>query len=180
MNAAIEAAHAGEAGKGFAVVADEIRKLAEDSAAQGKTITTTLKEFGTEIEGLSASANTVEEKFNAIFTLSEQVKLMSTQLTQAMREQENASREVLAAIKNINAVTIEVNNGSAEMLQSGEKAVKEMATLDDLTRIITGSMDEMTSGATYINTSVQAVNQISLRNKKSIENLATEVSKFKV
>ena len=66
------------------------------------------------------------------------------------------------------------------MLQSGEKAVKEMATLDDLTRIITGSMDEMTSGATYINTSVQAVNQISLRNKKSIENLATEVSKFKV
>ena len=98
MNAAIEAAHAGEAGKGFAVVADEIRKLAEDSAMQGKTITTTLKTLSGEIETLSASSKTVEEKFNAIFTLAEQVKAMSDQLTESMREQENGSKEVLSAI----------------------------------------------------------------------------------
>ena len=180
MNAAIEAAHAGEAGKGFAVVADEIRKLAEDSATQGKTITTTLKQFGTEIESLSNSAQSVEEKFNVIFNLSEQVKMMSNQLTEAMREQENASREVLTAIKNINAVTVEVNGGSAEMLKGGERAAKEMAILDDLTRVITGSMDEMTSGASYINTSVQEVNVITQKNKQSIAGLAAEVSKFKV
>ena len=180
MNAAIEAAHAGEAGKGFAVVADEIRKLAEESSAQGKTITATLKTLGGEIETLSASSKTVEAKFNAIFTLAEQVKEMSTRLTEAMREQENGSKEVLTAIKSINTVTIEVQAGSEEMLKGGEGVAEEMQKLDGLTRVITESMNEMASGAVQINNAVQEVSEITQKNKRSIENLAQEVSKFKV
>ncbi len=180
MNAAIEAAHAGEAGKGFAVVADEIRKLAEDSAMQGKTITSTLKTLSGEIEMLSASSKTVEEKFNAIFTLAEQVKDMSARLTEAMREQENGSKEVLTAIKSINTVTIEVQAGSEEMLKGGEGVAEEMRKLDDLTRIITESMNEMASGAVQINNAVQEVSEITQKNKRSIESLSAEVGKFKV
>ena len=180
MNAAIEAAHAGEAGKGFAVVADEIRKLAEDSATQGKTITTTLKNLSGEIETLSASSKTVEEKFNSIFTLAELVKDMSARVTEAMREQENGSKEVLTAIKNINMVTTEVQAGSEEMLKGSESVAQEMRKLDDLTRIITDSMNEMSAGAVQINNAVQEVTEITQKNKQSIENLAIEVSKFKV
>ena len=179
MNAAIEAAHAGEAGKGFAVVADEIRKLAEESSTQGKTITATLKTLSGEIETLSASSKTVEEKFNAIFNLAEQVKDMSNRLTEAMREQENGSREVLTAIKSINTVTIEVQAGSEEMLKGGEGVAEEMRKLDDLTRVITESMNEMASGAVQINNAVQEVSEITQKNKRSIENLTLEVSKFK-
>ena len=180
MNAAIEAAHAGEAGKGFAVVADEIRKLAEDSATQGKTITATLKSLSGEIETLSASSKTVEAKFNAIFSLAEQVKEMSARLTEAMREQENGSREVLTAIKSINMVTIEVQAGAEEMLKGGVGAAEEMHKLDDLTRVITSSMNEMAAGAVQINNAVQEVNAITQKNKQSIANLATEVDKFKL
>ena len=180
MNAAIEAAHAGEAGKGFAVVADEIRKLAEDSAMQGKTITTTLKTLSGEIEMLSESSKIVEEKFNAIFHLAEQVKDMSNMLTNAMHEQENGSKEVLTAIKNINMVTTEVQAGSEEMLKGGESVAGEMRKLDDLTRIITDGMNEMAAGATQINNAVQEVNDITQQNKRSIENLTEEVGKFKV
>ena len=180
MNAAIEAAHAGEAGKGFAVVADEIRKLAEDSAAQGKAITATLKMLGGEIETLSASSKTVEEKFNTIFTLAEQVKEMSAMLTESMREQENGSKEVLTAIKNINTVTTEVQAGSEEMLKGGESVAKEMQKLDSLTRIISESMNGMASGAVQINNAVQEVNELTQKNKRSIANLTEEVEKFKI
>ena len=180
MNAAIEAAHAGEAGKGFAVVADEIRKLAEESSTQGKTITSTLKVLSGEIEALSASSKTAEEKFNAIFALSEQVKTMSQNLMEAMREQENGSKEVLSAIRDINMVTNQVNDGSAEMLRGGENVAQEMQKLDELTRVITDSMNEMASGAVQISNAVQEVNAISQKNKESIENLSKEVGKFKV
>ena len=180
MNAAIEAAHAGEAGKGFAVVADEIRKLAEDSAMQGKTITATLKTLSGEIETLSASSRTVEEKFNAIFSLAEQVKDMSALLTESMREQEHGSKEVLTAIKNISMVTVEVQAGSEEMLKGGEGVAEEMQKLDNLTRIMTDSMNEMAAGAIEINNDIQEVREITQKNKQSIDNLAEEVGKFKV
>ena len=180
MNAAIEAAHAGEAGKGFAVVADEIRKLAEDSATQGKAITATLKILSGEIETLSDSSRTAEEKFSTIFNLSEQVKSMSDRLTEAMHEQENGSKEVLTAIKNINMVTVEVSEGSTEMLKGGEGVAEEMQKLNDLTRIITDSMNEMAAGAVQINNAVQEVNEITQKNKHNIESLVAEVNKFKV
>ena len=180
MNAAIEAAHAGEAGKGFAVVADEIRKLAEESSSQGKTITSTLKILSKEIENLSSSSKLAEEKFDSIFALSEQVKKMSESLMLAMKEQENGGREVLTAIHNINLITSQVNDGSAEMLEGGKNIAVEMQKLDALTRVITASMNEMSAGALQINEATQEVNIISQKNKENIGNLVNEVERFKV
>ena len=98
----------------------------------------------------------------------------------AMREQTLNSRSVLESINTISAVTGEVQAGSDEMLKGGEGVAAEMRKLDNLTRIITGSMNEMASGAVQINNAVQEVNEITQKNKQSIENLAAEVEKFKV
>ena len=104
---------------------------------------------------------------------------MSNRLTEAVREQENGSKEVLIAIKSINTVTVEVQAGSEEMLKGGEGVVSEMHNLSNLTHIITDSMNEMASGAVQINNAVQEVHEIAQKNKQSIEALASEVSKFK-
>ena len=180
MNAAIEAAHAGEAGKGFAVVADEIRKLAEESSMQGKTITDTLKKLGDDITGLSESSKIVEEKFTAIFQLSESVRGMSAEITAAMKEQENGSREVLTAIKNISSITVEVKNGSEEMLVGGKGVAEEMLKLDELTTVTKDSMNEMAAGVQQINNAVHEVKDLAVKNKNSIDALTNEVNKFKV
>ena len=180
MNAAIEAAHAGEAGKGFAVVADEIRKLAEESSTQGKTITTTLKMLGSEIASLSTSSKTVEEKFTSIFELSEHVKTMSANLMRAMDEQGNGNREILHAISNIKAVTSDVKSGSEQMLKDGIQVTGEMQKLDGLTKTITDNMNVMAREAVQINTAVQEVNAITQQNKEAIESLSMEVGKFKI
>ena len=87
---------------------------------------------------------------------------------------------MLAAIKNINSVTTEVKSGSDEMLKGGETVAQEMHKLDDLTRIISSSMNEMAAGMMQINNAVQEVNEITHKNKMNIESLAKEVKKFKV
>ena len=180
MNAAIEAAHAGEAGRGFAVVADEIRKLAEESSLQGKSISSALKKFSEEISILASSSKTVEEKFNAIFSLAENVKSMSSSVMAAMRAQESGSHKVLSAIHDINNITVDVQTGSGEMLKAGEDAVKEMNRLEGLTQIINNSIQEMSAGTNQIQTSCSEVKGISQKNKMNIEALAQEVGKFKI
>ena len=179
MNAAIEAAHAGEAGKGFAVVADEIRKLAEESSIQGKNITATLKNFSNEIETLSGISHTVEEKFNSIFTLADQVKAISSKITTAMQEQSSCSRNVLGTMNEMSVVTGEVSTGSAEILRNGQSIAKGIHTLNDAARVITDSMNEMAAGAEQINNAITEVSEMTQKNKQSIEGLANEISKFK-
>ena len=55
-----------------------------------------------------------------------------------------------------------------------------MRKLDNLTRVITDSMNEMAAGAVQINNAVQEVNEITQKNKQSIDCLVKEVEKFKV
>ena len=121
MNAAIEAAHAGEAGKGFAVVADEIRKLAESSSEQSKTIGNVLKKIKDSIDKITKSTENVLERFEAIDANVKTVAQQEESIRGAMEEQGQGSRQVLEGVGNVNEITRLVKSSSQEMLQGARK-----------------------------------------------------------
>jgi len=180
MNAAIEAAHAGEAGKGFAVVADEIRKLAESSSEQSKTISTVLKKIKGSIDKITKSTENVLNKFEAIDSGVRTVADQEENIRNAMEEQGQGSKQVLTSIEQVTDITRSVKSGSNEMLEGAQQVIQESHNLEKQTQEITSGMNEMASGADEINVAVHHVNEISGKNREGIDSLMREVSKFKV
>jgi methyl-accepting chemotaxis protein len=180
MNAAIEAAHAGEAGKGFAVVADEIRKLAESSGEQSKTISTVLKKIKESIDKISKSTDAVLNKFAAIDSGVKTVSDQEENIRSAMEEQSAGSQQVLESVGELNNLTQRVKGSSIEMQEGSKQVISESKHLEMVTQEITHGMSEMSTGADQINVAVNQVNTLSGKNKDTIDGLVAEVSKFKV
>jgi methyl-accepting chemotaxis protein len=180
MNAAIEAAHAGEAGKGFAVVADEIRKLAENSGTQSKTISTVLKKIKESIDKITKSTDNVLSQFEAIDGGVKTVSEQTENIRNAMEEQSVGSRQILEVMGQLNGITRQVKDGSVEMLEGSKEIMTEGKNLEQATQEITNGMNEMATGADQINVAVNRVNEISGDNKENIDILVREVSRFKV
>jgi methyl-accepting chemotaxis protein len=180
MNAAIEAAHAGESGKGFAVVADEIRKLAENSGKQSKTISGVLKKIKLMIDTITKSTSVVLERFVNIENEVKTVSNQESQIRNAMEEQGAGSRQILEAVTQLNSVTSLVRKTSTEMTTESKEVLNQSGELKRITSDVAGSMDDMTSGAEDIFESITRVQEITLENKENIAALREEISRFKV
>jgi len=180
MNAAIEAAHAGEVGKGFAVVADEIRKLAESSGEQSKTIGTVLKKIAESINKITGSTDNVLKRFEAIDSSVKTVAEQEDSIRNAMEEQGQGSKQVLQSAGDLSEISRQVTSGSNEMLVGAREVIEESNNLEKATQEITGGMNEMALGADQINIAVNHVNGITSKNREGINALMREVSRFKV
>ena len=180
MNAAIEAAHAGDSGRGFAVVADEIRKLAESSGSQAKTVSDVLKKTNDSMLRLTASTEKILEKFAEIDSKIQVLSEREQGIKSAMDEQSSGSNEILAAMSQLTDISLKVKTGASEMLIGSREVIRESGNLSKMSECISSSMKVMDSKAGEITLVVESVNGICGENRKSVDTLLREVRKFKV
>ena len=180
MNAAIEAAHAGEAGKGFAVAAGEIRKLAESSSEQSKTISQVLKKIKESIDKITASTNTVQNKFQTIDGGVATVSRQLEDIRKVMEKQAEGNLHIHQVFNHLSGISAKVKSGSEEMRKNSVVIAAESKNLFGITHEITGGMAEMALGADQVNSAINQVSDISVQTKKIIDILVNEVARFKV
>jgi methyl-accepting chemotaxis protein len=130
LNAAIEAARAGEQGRGFAVVADEVRKLAErtsratteiagmvETIQRGTHNAVDSMEDGVKQAGLGVElAGQAEVSITEIRDGAQRVMQVVNNISEAIREQGTASRDIAKNIEHI-----------AQMSEESARAVNETA-----------------------------------------------------
>ncbi len=179
MNAAIEAAHAGDAGMGFSVVADEIRRLAETSAGQSKTIRNELAQVRNAIEGVVASSNKSEESFSRVSERIGETDALVREVQSAMMEQKEGSTQVLEALRSMNEITSQVRTGSQEMSAGNRTVLEEIGRLREATADIKESMEEMAVGASGIAESAKKVSAMAKVTMDTISEMDAAIGCFK-
>lgn len=178
MNAAIEAAHAGEAGKGFSVVADEIRKLAEDSNEQSKKIEEVLTATVDNIQKVVDESLQANDAFETISNQIQNVDGLIHEVTAAMAEQAEGSKQVLESLRQMQDITSEIQSGSGEMASGAELIQLEMDKLDKVAVVVRDNAGQMKNDVTSITSTIGSVGQLSRENKELGASLASKTNGF--
>ncbi|MDR0456293.1 MAG: methyl-accepting chemotaxis protein [Treponema sp.] len=180
MNAAIEAAHAGESGKGFSVVADEIRKLAINSSDESRKISVELKQIIQTIDHIVRDSEASMSAFTEVSSRISETEKLVFEVNNAIHEQKAGAGQVMEALRIMNNVTAQVNDGSHEISQNNEAMIREIDTLQGSAGEILTNMEEMSGGIKNINTSAQEVSHLAAATQTSIEKISAIANGFKV
>ena len=141
LNASLEAAAAGEAGRGFAVVAEDVKRLAERSTKATRQITELVKSIQTETnEAVAAMEESTREVVDGssladqagqalleIEAVSDRLAGLIGSISNASRQQSQASEAMVVSMQEIAQVTQQTASGTKKAANS----ITQLAALAD-------------------------------------------------
>jgi len=145
MNAAIEAAHAGDSGKGFAVVAEEIRRLAEQTAENTKTIATGLSRLFTKIDETAENNQGMNTAFKSIST-----EIGHTQ---------SAFEEILTGMSDLSAGTRDINSAVSDVVAASREVTDSIRKINEMIAANTGSIDGISEKSGHALTNLEGITE---------------------
>ncbi|MFW5684860.1 MAG: methyl-accepting chemotaxis protein [Spirochaetota bacterium] len=178
MNAAIEAAHAGDAGRGFAVVAAEIRKLAEESGTNAKSIAGVLEEI---IAGIQSAARLSDGTTAAFAQIDREVRHAASsfdEISATMTEMNAGSREIHDAVTSLNTVSQELVKDSQQMKQQSTELGGAMERVNDVSHVVDSAMSEIRQGTNEINSAMGHISELNTNLGRTARDLAGKMARF--
>lgn len=179
MNAAIEAAHAGNAGRGFSVVAVEIRKLAEGSGINAKSIAAVLEQIIGKIHNAAKLSQQTNSAFADIDNEVNQSARSLDEISAAMSEMNTGSREIHKAVGSLNSVSQELVRDAQQMKEGSAAIGDAMGRITDVSNVVDSATAEIRLGIHEINTAMNQVADINNDLGSNTQELNLKMSRFK-
>lgn len=155
--------------------------IVESSASiQSKSIKTELDEITAIIDTVVNATESSKKEFNEIIDKVSSTNTLVQEINNAMNEQEEASKQILIALHEMNDFTSNVQSTSKDMASHIESVQTESANLGHIAHTVAGSMEEMTAGIIDITNAAQNVSDMAGTARDKIGQLDRLINKFKL